>query len=72
MLLSGPRTLHSLQEQYEWKVDQLQQHAAQQQQAAAQLKAELQAAHKVLSKPLLFTGFGSCACREQALERAML
>lgn len=40
--------MYNLQEQYEWKVDQLQQHIAEQQQACAQLKAQLQIAHKVI------------------------
>lgn len=42
-----------LQAQYEWKVDQLQQHAAQQQQACAQLKVELHAAQRVIASFLL-------------------
>ena len=40
--------LSKLQGQYEWKVDQLQQHIAEQQHACAQLKAQLQVAHKVI------------------------
>ena len=38
-----------MQAQYEWKVDQLQQHTAEQQQACAQLKTELQAVRQVVS-----------------------
>lgn len=63
----NPRTVHSLQEQYDWKVDQLQQHAAQQQQASAQLKAELQAAHKVVSRSPLSTVWDPTVCLESAL-----
>ena len=40
--------LCKLQGQYEWKVDQLQQHIAEQQHTCAQLKAQLQIAHKVI------------------------
>ncbi len=36
-----------VQAQYEWKVDQLQQHASGQQQECSHLKAQLQAAQKV-------------------------
>lgn len=44
---SGPQAFSGMQAEYEWKVDQLQQHIGQQQQESSQLKLELQTAHKV-------------------------
>ena len=58
------RCIHKMQGQYEWKVDQLQQHIAEQQQTCAQLKAQLQAAHKVI---ILFLAYTSTNGRTHAL-----